>query len=117
MATLGRHLLQPLVALPEPALGLIKRRQEACYRLDIDDGRLRRPGRPHGHRCGQDQIVVIRLPPVLVGVVAGCDVDLDAEGKELFAEEFRKLQRRGNLERAGLQGRLQGRDQVLLGTL
>jgi hypothetical protein len=44
----------PLEALPEPVLGIVKRRQEACYRLDKDDGRLRRPGRPHGHRRGQD---------------------------------------------------------------
>jgi hypothetical protein len=81
----------PLEALPEPVLGIVKRRQ-ACYWLDIDDGRLRCPGRPHGHRCGQDQVVVVAFSPVLVGIVAGCDVDLDAEVQELFAEEFGKLQ-------------------------
>jgi hypothetical protein len=46
-------LTRPLEALPESVLGVVKRRQ-ACYRLDYDHGRLRRPSRPHGHRRGQD---------------------------------------------------------------
>jgi hypothetical protein len=107
-------LTAPIEAPPEPILDIVKRRQ-AFYRLDIDDGRLRRPGRPHGHRRGQDQVVVVAFSPVLVGVVTGCDVDLDAEVQELFAEEFGKHQRRGNLECAGLQGRLQGGDEVPFG--
>jgi hypothetical protein len=42
-----------LDALPEPVLGIAKYRL-ACYGLFDDDGRLRCPGRPHGHRRGQD---------------------------------------------------------------
>src|SRR5215211_6573548 len=86
----------------------------ACYKLDEDYRGLRRPGRPHGHRSGQDQIVVVAVSP-LVGVVAGRQVDLYAEVKELLAEYLGKLQRGGYLERARLQGRLQGGDEVLLG--
>ena len=58
---------------------------------------------------------MVALSPVLVGVVAGCEVDIDAEVKELLAEVLGKLQRRGDLERAVLQGRLQGEDEVPLG--
>src|SRR5829696_7352237 len=67
----------PYVSPSRPSWA-VKRRQ-ACYKLDKDDGRPRRPGRPHGQCCGQDQVVVVALSPRLVGVVAACEVDLYAE--------------------------------------
>jgi hypothetical protein len=59
----------------------------ASHELDEGDHDPGRPGRPHGHRRGQHQVVVVAFSPVLVGVVAGGDVDLDAEVNELLAEE------------------------------
>src|SRR5215212_2656042 len=86
----------------------------------VDDlqprGALALVGRlPAGQSCGQHQVVVLRLPPVLVTDVRGRLVLLAPEVEEFLPKLRPPLKPLGHLQGALVERYLQGRDEVLLG--
>src|SRR5215208_6527593 len=81
---------------------------EPCRALALV-GRL-----PASERCSQHQVVVVWLPPVLVGYVRGHLVLLAPEVEEFLPELGPSLQPLRHLQGALVKRDLQSRDEVLL---
>src|SRR5215217_7332158 len=69
---------------------------------------------PASQRCGQHQVVVIRLSPVLVGYVRGPLVLLAPEVEQFLPKLGPPLKPLGHLQGALVKRHFQRRDEVLL---
>src|SRR5215208_2282117 len=67
---------------------------------------------PAGKRRSEYQVVVIGLPPVLVGVVCRLQVYLPAEIQQLLLEDRPKREAFGYLQLSGVEGNFEGRNEV-----
>src|SRR5215204_3545602 len=69
---------------------------------------------PASQRCSQHQVVVVCLPPVLVGYVRGRLVLLAPEVEQFLPELGPPCEPLGHLQRALVERYLQRRDEILL---
>src|SRR3712207_3565674 len=70
---------------------------------------------PASQRSSQHQVVVVGLPPVLVGYVSGHLVLLAPEVEQLLPQLRPPWEPLGHLQGALVKRDLQGRDEILLG--
>src|SRR5215213_2143180 len=121
----GRSAAAPRVLLSVSQAEVLRpnqaayRLREARHTLRLAKGgtRPRRaaPGPPAGQSTGKYQVVVIALAPVFVRVVCRTEGYLAPEVQQLLAQGGPQLKALGDLERAGVEGHLQGRHEVALG--